>query len=127
MTPLLKGCLVVGLVVGLAGCGTVPVQVEKVQVPIAVACLRSEDVPEEPKTASDADLLVMEDRALVLALGRDRERMIAYVAQLRAALRACVGTSTPPGPGPGTPSSPRVQKSILVRSEQPASTLAGVP
>ena len=73
-----------GLVAGCASGVRVP---EVVKVPVPVPC--SVAVPGRPSLASDLDLLAMGDRDLVLALGRDRERLLGYAQQLEAAVEGC--------------------------------------
>lgn len=73
-----------GLVAGCANGVRVP---EVIKVPVPVPC--SIVAPGRPNLASDLDLLAMGDRDLVLAIGRDRERLLEYARRLEAAVEGC--------------------------------------
>ena len=80
--------LVVSLCCIAAGCAT-QVQIPTVvKVPVPVPCL--DRLPDAPATASDADLLALDDYGLVLTLARDRASLTAAYGELRAVAQACV-------------------------------------
>lgn len=71
----------------LAGCASGPRPPETIRVPVAVPCVQ--ELPAEAVARSDTELLALDDRALVLALAEDRERLRASYGELRAVLEAC--------------------------------------
>jgi hypothetical protein len=74
-----------GLSVGIAGCETL--RQPPVSVPIAVPCIKS--VPTRPALVSDAELAVMSDGQLVLALRRLELILLDYTAELEAVISSC--------------------------------------
>lgn len=73
----------------LGGCAAQQVVVPQVvKVPVPVPCM--EALPEPPAVAGDAELLALDDYGLVLTVARDRKRLEAAYAELRAAAQACV-------------------------------------
>lgn len=81
--------LAASLILLAAGCGGREVVVpEVVKVPVPVPCL--EALPEAPVIAGDAELLDLDDYALVLTVARDRKRLEVAYGELRAAAIACL-------------------------------------
>lgn len=81
----------------LAGCAapreTVRVVREpvQVQVPVAVPCVAVERLPAPPALPTDAELARLDDRALVLALERQRRLLREYQSLAAPLLAACAG------------------------------------
>lgn len=70
----------------LSGCAAVPESVT-VHVPVPVSCI--EVVPVRPSLLSDAQLLALDDYALVLSLAHDRRVRQGYQAELEAVIAGC--------------------------------------
>jgi hypothetical protein len=71
------------------GCSTALPVPTTIRVPIVQSCISASDVPQRPPLASDTDLLAMDDRDFVLALARDRERLMLYVDTLETVVTMC--------------------------------------
>ena len=71
-----------------AGCAGSPAVPEVVKIPVPVPCL--ERLPNAPTTATEAELLALDDYRLVLTLAKDRAAVLASYLELRAAAQACV-------------------------------------
>jgi hypothetical protein len=78
-----------GLLAGCAASSAPPPALE-VKVPVPVACLAADQVPQRPVLAGDEQLAGMTDYALVLSLAADRRARQAYELKLEAAIAACV-------------------------------------
>lgn len=73
----------------LAGCSAIQQPPREVRVPVAVPCITQP--PARPSMLSDAELLALDDYALVIALARDRRIRQAYEAEIEAELAGCAG------------------------------------
>jgi hypothetical protein len=80
----------------LGGCAPLPAPPKIARIPIPVRCLTNSDIPARPPLASDSDLLAMDDRSFVLALARDRERLLEYAGYLEVAVQACIKSDSMP-------------------------------
>lgn len=69
----------------LAGCATAPPLEVRTQIP--VPCVKTR--PAAPALASDAELRVMSDYQLPLALYRDRLAAQGYIGELEAVVEGC--------------------------------------
>lgn len=79
--------IVAGIALGLAGCANGPTIPTEVRVPVPVPCVGSP--PVKPPMLSDAEMLALDDYALVIALARDRRLRQGYEATLQAVVEAC--------------------------------------
>lgn len=78
--------------IALAGCSSAPLipdPPKEVRIPVPVACIKPDDVPQRPSMLSDAQLDALDDKRAVIALGQDRRVRQAYQAQLEAAVKGC--------------------------------------
>ncbi|WP_062196575.1 hypothetical protein [Caldimonas taiwanensis] len=77
------------LAMGLAGCGTrLP---QRVEMPVPVPCIRSDQVPQRPVLATDTlkpDASVYDKARAALA---ERQQLRGYVAELEAVIMGCSG------------------------------------
>lgn len=71
----------------LAGCASGPLIPKEVRVPVPVSCI--ERPPVRPSMLSDAELLALDDYALVIALARDRRVRQGWEAVLEATIAGC--------------------------------------
>jgi len=71
----------------LAGCASSIEIPREVRVPIPIPCI--DRAPVRPSLLSDAELLALDDYALVIALARDRRVRQGYEAELESAVEAC--------------------------------------
>lgn len=69
----------------LPGCATFGPKT--VEIPVAVSCV--DEIPARPALVSDAELKVMNDYQLPLALHRDRKQREGYMRKAEALLLAC--------------------------------------
>lgn len=76
----------VAFAVALAGCSTIP---DQVSVPVPVACIPADDVPEKPAMRSEADLLNMPRGLRTLATWADLWKLHIYSARLEALVEGC--------------------------------------
>jgi hypothetical protein len=72
----------------ITGCATQVQIPEKVLVPIPVACL--DRLPDAPSVSKDAELLALDDYALVLTIASERKLLEVAYGELRAVAQACV-------------------------------------
>ena len=72
------------------GCASVPATTE-VKVPLAVACVRADQIPAKPATKADADILKMDRRKRTLTVWDERAQLRADDEHVRALLQACAG------------------------------------
>lgn len=71
----------------LAGCASGPQIPKEVRVPVPVSCI---DQPSaKPSMLSDAELLALDDYALVIALARDRRVRQGWEATIEAVVAGC--------------------------------------
>lgn len=70
-----------------AGCASGPQIPKEIRVPIATPCI--DQAPVKPSMLSDAELLALDDYALVIALARDRRVRQGWEAVLEAAVAGC--------------------------------------
>lgn len=76
----------------VAGCTPalrIPDPPKEVRVPVAVPCLKPEDVPQRPSLLSDQQIDALDDKRAVIALGKDRRVRQGYQAGLEAAVKGC--------------------------------------
>lgn len=73
-------------VVALAGCTTIP---EQVNVRIPVACIDPADLPQKPDVRSEADLLNMPRGLRTIATWADLWKLHIYAAELEALVEGC--------------------------------------
>lgn len=84
--------VVVALTLGLTGCATT----EVVRVPVPVACVERDDIPDEPAWISDSLPPDASAAEIVRAAGADLMTAIQHAATLRALIGACTnGTNDP--------------------------------
>ena len=75
------------LVLLLAGCGSAPPALQRVEVPVFTPCVKS--VPQRPAYEFDKLAPMATDGEIVLALARDWPRGRAYEAQLEVVIAGC--------------------------------------
>lgn len=75
--------------VGCASRPAIPDPPKEIRVPVAIPCLKPEDVPARPALLSDEQLDALDDKRAVIALGQDRRVRQGYQAQLEAAVAGC--------------------------------------
>ena len=75
------------LVLLLAGCGSVPPAVQRVEVPVFTPCVK--EVPQRPAYEFDRLPAMATDGEIVLALARDWIRGRQYEGQLEVTLSRC--------------------------------------
>lgn len=71
----------------LAGCASGPQIPKEIRVPVPVSCI--DQAPVKPSMLSDAELLALDDYALVIALARDRRVRQGWEAGLEAVIEGC--------------------------------------
>nr|WP_314606573.1 hypothetical protein [uncultured Janthinobacterium sp.] len=76
------------LVLLLAGCGSAPATLQRVEVPVFTPCVK--DVPQRPAYEFDQLAPVATDGEIVLALARDWPRGRKYEAELEAVIAGCI-------------------------------------
>lgn len=74
----------------LAGCGTTPATaIQRVDVPVAVPCVKAADVPQRPDYAVEKLAPTATDGEKVLALAGDWPRGRKYEGELEAIIAGC--------------------------------------
>ena len=76
------------LVLALAGCGSAPPALQRVEVPVFTPCVK--EVPKRPTYEFDQLTSVVTDGEIVLALARDWPLGRKYEVELEAAISGCV-------------------------------------
>ena len=82
------------LVLLLAGCGSVPLAPQRVEVPVFTPCVKT--VPKRPAYEFNQLTPVVTDGEIVLALARDWPRGRTYESQLEAIIEGCLSVASPP-------------------------------
>jgi hypothetical protein len=88
----MKFVVFIAALVMLSGCATVPVTQPlplEVTVPIAVSCIKPEQVPTKPDYESLHETQSTPDGTLVLHVTRDFAESLSYQEQLEALITAC--------------------------------------
>lgn len=76
------------LVLVLAGCGSAPLALQRVEVPVFTPCVKS--VPQRPAYDFDQLAPAATDGEIVLALARDWPRGRKYEVELEAVIAGCI-------------------------------------
>lgn len=76
------------IVLVLAGCGSAPRALQRVEVPVSTPCIQS--VPQRPVYEFDQLAPVASDGEIVLALARDWPRGRKYEAEMEAVIAGCI-------------------------------------
>jgi len=67
----------------------IPDPPKEVRVPVAIPCLKPEDIPQRPNMLTDAQLDALDDKRAVIALGHDRRVRQAYQVVMEAVVQGC--------------------------------------
>ncbi len=86
--PLIVALILIGLVL-MSGCTSLKPVVTEVEIPVAVPCLKPEQLPARPVLTSDADLMALGDYHLALRIARERNQLAAYAAAAGPLLEQC--------------------------------------
>ena len=78
----------------LAGCGSVPLAPQLVEIPVFTPCVKS--MPQRPVYEFDQLTPAATDGEIVLALARDWQRGRKYESELEAIIEGCLSVASPP-------------------------------
>lgn len=76
------------LILLLAGCSSNPAIPEVTKVPVVVSCVKN--APAKPATASEREILAMDDYAGTLTVWTERLLLKAYAEKTEAVIMACL-------------------------------------
>ena len=72
----------------LAGCTTAPTVPEVVRVPVPISCIQGEP-PAKPETASEAEILAMDEFAATISVWTERLMLKSYALRAEAVILGC--------------------------------------